>query len=216
MDGHGVALVRKELTGNFNNHGLSKEGARLLRRLVELCNEAERSYRNVNYVEADGSKAKADLLTTNIGAGVGISLALGDVTPLISAAVRIGRGYNNINKTKSRQLTSLIQAHNSRISNFFFNINSRKNDLLAEHDVHGNQIITPDMYRKFLKVLINENIAEREKGLVQISKDFPDFEAARFYLGALNFVSVFFEEAKANEKDPSCGQCICPWDWNCH
>ena len=92
LDGAGVKIVRDDLTGNLNDHGLSVNGKRLLRRLVQLCQEAEKSYKNVNYVEVDGSDAQAELLTENISTGVGISLAMGDVTPLIAAAVKIGRG----------------------------------------------------------------------------------------------------------------------------
>ena len=183
LDGRGVGIVRKELTENINDHGLSNENKRYLRRLVELCEEAERSYSNVNYVEVDGSEAKADLLVSNIGAGVGISLALGDVTPLIASAVRIGRGYSNINKTKSRQLQTLIQSHKARITNFLFTVNSFKNDLVAEKGVERNQIITPDSYRDFLKILIIEDYVEKLKKLEELNQKFPGFKAVQFYLG---------------------------------
>ena len=183
LDGRGVGLVRKELTENINDHGLSAEHKRYLRRLVELCEEAERSYSNVSYVEVDGSDAKADLLVSNIGAGVGISLALGDVTPLIASAVRIGRGYSNINKTKSRQLETLIQSHKARITNFLFNVNSFKNDLIAEKGVNRNQIITPESYRDFLKVLMVENYLEKLKKLEALHQKFPEFKAVQYYLG---------------------------------
>jgi len=183
LDGRGVGVVRKELTENINDHGLSNENKRYLRRLVELCEEAERSYSNVSYVEVDGSDAKADLLVSNIGAGVGISLALGDVTPLIASAVRIGRGYSNINKSKSRQLETLIQSHKARITNFLFNVNSFKNDLIAEKGVKRNQIITPEAYRSFLKVLMIEDYLEKLKKLEELNKNFPEFKAVQFYLG---------------------------------
>ncbi len=161
LDGRGVGVVRKELTENINDHRLSAENKRYLRRLVELCEEAERSYSNVSYVEVDGSDAKADLLVSNIGAGVGISLALGDVTPLIASAVRIGRGYSNINKSKSRQLETLIQSHKARITNFLFKVNSFKNDLIAEQGVKLNQIITPNAYRSFLQILMMEDTIKK-------------------------------------------------------
>ena len=183
LDGRGVGVVRKELTENINDHGLNAENKRYLRRLVELCEEAERSYSNVSYVEVDGSDAKADLLVSNIGAGVGISLALGDVTPLIASAVRIGRGYSNINKTKSRQLETLIQSHKARITNFLFNVNSFKNDLIAEKGVKANQIITPESYREFLKVLMIEDYLEKLKKLEELNQKFPEFRALQFYLG---------------------------------
>ena len=183
LDGRGVGLVRKELTENINDHGLSAENKRHLRRLIELCEEAERSYANVSYVEVDGSDAKADLLVSNIGAGVGVSLALGDVTPLIASAVRIGRGYSNINKSKSRQLETLIQSHKARITNFLFNVNSFKNDLIAEQGVKRNQIITPEAYRMFLKTLMEKDFLVKLKKLEELNQQFPEFRAVQFYLG---------------------------------
>ena len=195
LDGRGVGVVRKELVQNINDHGLSVENKRHLRRLVELCEEAERSYSNVSYVEVDGSDAKADLLVSNIGAGVGISLALGDVTPLISSAVRIGRGYNNINKEKSRQLNTLIQSHKARITDFLFSVNSFKNDLIAEQGVMRNQIITPDAYRTFLKVLMIEDYVEKVKKLEELNGKFPGFKAVQYYLGEEYLNSKNYEKA---------------------
>lgn len=182
LDGRGVGVVRKELVENINDHGLSNENKRYLRRLVELCEEAERSYSNVSYVEVDGSDAKADLLVSNIGAGVGISLALGDVTPLIASAVRIGRGYSSINTTKSRQLQTLIQSHKARINNFLFSVNSFKNDLIAEKGVKPNQIITPDGYRTFLKTLMIEDYLKKQKSLEELHIKFPEFKSVQYYL----------------------------------
>lgn len=182
LDGSGVGIVRKELVENINDHGLTSENKRYLRRLVELCEEAERSYSNVNFVEVDGSDAKADLLVSNVGAGVGISLALGDVTPLIASAVRIGRGYTNINKTKSRQLQTLIQSHKARITNFLFSVNSFKNDLIAEKGVKRKQIITPDAYRTFLKVLMIEDYVKKLKSLEELHIKFPEFKSVQYYL----------------------------------
>lgn len=182
LDGRGVGVVRKELVENINDHGLSNENKRYLRRLVELCEEAERSYSNVSYVEVDGSDAKADLLVSNIGAGVGISLALGDVTPLIASAVRIGRGYSSINTAKSRQLQTLIQSHKARINNFLFSVNSFKNDLIAEKGVKTNQIITPDGYRKFLQTLMIEDYLKKLKNLEELHEKFPEFKSVQFYL----------------------------------
>lgn len=182
LDGNGVGIVRKELVENINDHGLSNENKRYLRRLVELCEEAERSYSNVSYVEVDGSNAKADLLVSNLGAGVGISLALGDVTPLIASAVRIGRGYSNINKTKSRQLQTLIQSHKARITNFLFAVNSFKNDLIAEKGIERNHIITPAAYRLFLKILMIEDLSKKLKSLEELHVKFPEFKSAQYYL----------------------------------
>ena len=197
LDGRGVSLIRNELTGNFNDHGLSKEGQRLLRRLIELCEEGERGYRNVSFVEKDGSKSKAALLTTHIGTGVGVSLAFGDVTPLIASAIRIGRGYNNINRTKSRQLDVLIQAHQARITNFLFNVNSLKNDLIAEKKIPRNKIITPVQYRLFLRSLIEKDTTKRLEDLKDIAKSYPGFQAAWFYLAQTYFEKGELKQAGA-------------------
>ena len=37
LNGRGVGIVRKELTENINDHGLSNDNKRHLRRLIELC-----------------------------------------------------------------------------------------------------------------------------------------------------------------------------------
>jgi tetratricopeptide (TPR) repeat protein len=185
LDGAGVKIIRDDLTGNLNDHAISVDGKRLLRRLVQLCEEAENSYKNVTYVEADGSDAKADLLTENIGTGVGVSLAMGDVTPLIAAAVKIGTGYSAINKSKSRQLELLIQAHHARIGNFLFNVNSYKNDLIAEENVARNKIITPECYREFLKALGEESVNQRLKKIEALVERFPHFNTVKLYLAKL-------------------------------
>ncbi|MCH2206098.1 MAG: hypothetical protein MK132_09550 [Lentisphaerales bacterium] len=198
LDGAGVKIVRDDLTGNLNDHGLSVNGKRLLRRLVQLCQEAEKSYKNVSYVEVDGSDAQAELLTENISTGVGISLAMGDVTPLIAAAVKIGRGYNNINKAKSRQLELLIQAHKGRINNFLFNVNSHKNDLIAEKNVNKKLIITPDWYREFLQVLTLEDTQEKLKKLTELTESHPAFVTSRLYLAQLYFDIGSLAKAKGN------------------
>ena len=200
LDGAGVKIVRDDLSGNLNDHGLSVNGKRLLRRLVQLCEEAEKSYQNVSYVEVDGSDAQAALLTENISTGVGISLAMGDVTPLIAAAVKIGRGYNNINKSKSRQLDLLIQAHKARINNFLFNVNSHKNDLIAENNVDKKMIITPDWYRDFLKALTVEKAEEKLKLLNELSESHPDFVTSKLYLSQIYFEMGNTTEAKKHAK----------------
>lgn len=196
LDGAGVKIVRDDLSGNLNDHGLSLNGKRLLRRLVQLCEEADKSYQNVSYVEVDGSDAQAALLTQNISTGVGISLVMGDVTPLIAAAVKIGRGYNNINKEKSRQLDLLIQAHKGRINNFLFNVNSHKNDLIAENKVDKKKIITPEWYRDFLRALTGEKAEDKLKSLNELSEAHPEFVTSRLYLSQIHFELGNYAESK--------------------
>ena len=195
LEGEGVGIIKNELTGNFNSHGLSRTSQRLLRRLVALCEEAERGYNNVTYVKVDGSEAKASLLSNSLGLGVGASLALGDFTPLIGAAIRMGQGYSNINKEESRKLSMLIQSHQMRITNFLFNVNSWRNDLLAENKIAHIRFISPDVYREFFKVMRLAELAEKQNGLQKILEKHPSFMTARFYLAETYFQQKNWSEA---------------------
>jgi len=187
LEGKGVGAIKSELTGNFNDHGLSPEGKRLTRRLVALCEEAERSYKNVSYVKADGTQAKASLMTQGVGVGVGASLLFGDVSPLISSAIRIGRGYSSINRDESRKLALLIQAHEMRITNFLFNVNTWRNDLVAEKGIKVDTFITPSNYREFLKILAMRDLRAKQLRLQEIMKKNPAFTLSRFYLAETFF-----------------------------
>ena len=195
LEGEGVGIIKNELTGNFNNHGLSRTSQRLLRRLVALCEEAERGYKIVTYVKVDGSEAKASLLSNSLGLGVGASLALGDFTPLIGAAIRMGQGYSNINKDESRKLSMLIQSHQMRITNFLFNVNSWRNDLLAENKIAHKRFISPDVYRAFFKVMRLAELAGKQNGLQKILEKHPTFMTARFYLAETYFEQKNWSEA---------------------
>ena len=48
-----------------------------------------------------------------------------------------------------------------------------------------NLLITPDLYRNFIKTLIEKDIEKRRKNLLHIAKGHPQFKEAQFYLGEL-------------------------------
>ena len=110
----------------------------------------------------------------------------------------MAEGYNNINKAKSRQLELLIQAHKGRINNFLFNVNSHKNDLIAEENVDKQLIITPDWYREFLQALTLVDKKEKLKKLTELTEDHPEFVTSRLYLAQLHFELVEMPKAKVH------------------
>ena len=94
--------------------------------LSRICEEAEKSYRNITYINEDGSDASAKLWGENIGTGIGVSLAPGNLLPLIGAAANGIQGQVKIDKETNRELARVVDDHVSRIQNFLFEINSRK------------------------------------------------------------------------------------------
>lgn len=131
LDGHGFRVVRNELVNNVRTDGFQPETASLLRQLVLLCDEAERSLRSLKYVQEDAAEALRSLYVQNLGLAGATSIASGDPLPLLKAAASITGGQLKLHRERDRKLDVEVQNHRSRLANFLFALNVRRSDMQA-------------------------------------------------------------------------------------
>jgi tetratricopeptide (TPR) repeat protein len=182
LDGRGFILVRRELTDNVDLTGVSPETARIFRRLIEACSEAERTAKNIEYVGQDGKDATGEVWGTEIGEGIGASLALGNPLPLIMGAGSAIKGTIKIDKDNERKRSVLIQNFNDRLSQLHFDVNARRSDLTAEQGVDANQFLTKTVYDSFAEALHEKDAATRKAALLNVAESCPTFREAQYYL----------------------------------
>lgn len=182
LEGKGSAFVRKELVDNLNTSGLSKETISLLRQLIAVLDEAEKTLKSITYVQEDNSEESAEMWANSVGGAVGVSLAIGDPTPLIAGVVNGIRGQNKLDKEKNRTLTLFIQNHQSRITNFLFNVNLRRSELEETKNVNHNLFITKENYDAFKAALVMEDKSQKAAALNNCYSLCPNLREALYYL----------------------------------
>ncbi len=182
LDGRGFLLVRKELLDNINTAQLSKESNSLLRRLILICDEAEKTFRGISYIRQDDSEAKAEVFGYNIGYSSAQSIALGNPLPLLQGAINIISGVDKLDKQKNRQLDVIIQGYKSYLNNFLFEINTRRSDLSQEYGVTPSQFLTKEVYERFRNALLEDDNNKKLSILQSILSSSNNFREVSYYI----------------------------------
>lgn len=196
LEGKGSAFVRKELIDNLNTTGLSKETISLMRQLIAVLDEAEKTLKSITYIQEDNSQESAEMWANNIGGSVGMSIAIGDPTPLIGGVISGIRGQNKLNKEKNRTLNLFIQNHQSRITNFLFNVNLRRSELEETRNIDHKLFITKENYDAFKSALVMESRGQMAAALINCYSLCPNLRESLYYLFIVYHSDNNIEEAE--------------------
>lgn len=182
LQGRGFLIVRRELVDNVNTSGLSDDSKRLFRRLLDTCDHAETTLDSLGYVREDASEKWGQALGNSVGWSAGVSLATGDITPLLEGAAQLTRHGIRIEKEKSRELRVIVQSYLQLLSKVQFEVNSRRGDLVHENDVAPNLFITKSLYESFLLALATDDPSARASALQAVCTQCPSFREVQYYL----------------------------------
>ncbi|MGI6078641.1 MAG: tetratricopeptide repeat protein [Fastidiosipilaceae bacterium] len=182
LQGRGFLVVRQELINNVNTAGLLDDSKRLFRRLLDTCDHAETTLDSLGYVREDASEKWGQALGNNIGWSAGVSIAVGDVTPLIEGALKLTQQGVQIEKAKRRELNVIVQSYLQLLSKVQFEVNSRRGDLIHENNVAPNLFVTKSHYENFKEAMEVEDQAARVSALRTLCAQCPSFREAQYYL----------------------------------
>ena len=203
LEGKGSTFVRKELIDNLNTTGLSKETISLMRQLIAVLDEAEKTLKSITYIQEDNSQESAEMWANNIGGSVGMSIAIGDPTPLIGGVISGIRGQTKLNKEKNRTLNLFIQNHQSRITNFLFNVNLRRSELEDTRNIDHKLFITKENYDAFKLALVMTNRSQKAAALINCYSICPNLREALYYL-----LIVYDSDNNIEESEKYCQKLI--------
>jgi hypothetical protein len=111
LENRGFDVVRRELLDNINAAGLQPETMAMLRQLVMICDEAERSLSNLAGIKEDSAAETRALWWQNLGAYGATSVVTGDPLPLLQAAAGIVKGQQKVTLDKNRKIDAEIARH---------------------------------------------------------------------------------------------------------
>lgn len=181
LEGGGSATVRRELADNVNTAGISPDAMGLLRQLILLCDEVERTLRNRGYIEEDVAKAAKSLYLENLGTYGATSLMSGNPLPLLKAAAAIAKGRYTLSKERDRQVGMEVQNHRGRLANFLFELGVRRANLKSA-GVDDGAFVTQDGYGKLQEALAEADAGRRLAALSRCVAACPALREAVFCL----------------------------------
>lgn len=199
LDGRGFIVVRDQLVDEVDTHALSVESTRLFRRLKQACDDAEKRFRDCTYIQEDGAYAAGDVLGREIGHGVASSLVSGNALPLLIGAVRGLQGFHEIDAETNRALRIEIDSFKERLSDLLYDINSRRSELQAEHDVKPDMFITRSLAKALVSSQESAMAGDRSKERALLQKCLsicPNFRDARYALAESCYKSGQYGEAQ--------------------
>ncbi len=181
LEGGGSETVRRELVDNLNTSGINADAMGLLRQLVLVCDEAERTLRNRGYIEEDVAKAEKSLYLENLGTYGATSLLSGNPLPLLKAAAAIAKGRYTLSKEKDRQVGIEIQNHRGRLANFLFEVGVRRANLKSSGADDG-AFVTQEGYNALQDALAEPDAGKRLAALSRCVAACPALREAVFCL----------------------------------
>ncbi len=196
LENRGFDVVRRELLDNINAAGLQPETMAMLRQLVMICDEAERSLSNLVGIKEDSAAETRALWWQNLGAYGATSVATGDPLPLLQAAAGIVKGQQKVTLDKNRKIDAEIQNHRGRLVNFLFELNIRRSSAKAALGLDETEFLTKETYDALQRALLDQDPQGRMATLRQGAVKCPAFREGLYYLAAAHHAAGQFEEAE--------------------
>lgn len=184
LDGSGFLFVKRELTDNVKLSGVTEETRRLYRRLLEACNEAESTLRDMRYINEDWAKSIGNEFGQALGAGGVVAIFLGDPTPLLGGLVSATEKSMRTNDEANRALDTVRARFEDRISSIAFEANTRRGDFLSNESVDRRLFLTQSTYEDFRNALAASDASRQRVLLEKVIRECPGFREAYVYLAA--------------------------------
>lgn len=181
LEGGGSATVRRELADNVDTAGIRPDAMGLLRQLILLCDEVERTLRNRGYIEEDVAKAAKSLYLENLGTYGATSLVSGNPLPLLKAAAAIAKGRYTLSKERDRQVGLEVQNHRGRLANFLFELGVRRANLKSA-GVDDDAFVMQEGYGKLQEALAEPDAGRRLTALSHCVASCPALRESVFCL----------------------------------
>lgn len=186
LEGRGYVAVRRELSDNVNLAGLGPEDMMLLRQLVMVCNEVERTVQSAGYIEEDVAKETKALYLQNLGAYGASSIMSGNPLPLLQAAAAIVKGRYELSKERDRKLGIEIQNHRGRLANYLFELGVRRSTLKERAGVGEALFLGKEAYAQLQSALTEDDLRKRAELLTQCVAGCPASREALYCLAAVS------------------------------
>lgn len=196
LEHRGFDQVRKELVDNIDTSRLQPETMSMLRQLVMICDEAERTLGNMTNIKEDSAAETRSLWWKNLGTYGATSVATGDPLPLLQAAAGIVGGREKAKTEKNRKLEAETQNHRGRLTNFLFELNIRRSSTKAVSGVDEGEFLTKETYDALQRALQDQNPRTRLATLRQCVGRCPAFREGLYYLAAAYHAANQFNEAE--------------------
>ena len=196
LEHRGFDKVRKELVDNIDTAGLQPETMSLLRQLIMICDEAERTLGTMGNIKVDSAAETRSLWWKNLGTYGATSVATSDPLPLLQAAAAIVGGREKAKEEKNRKLESETQNHRGRLTNFLFELNIRRSSAKAALGVAEDEFLTKETYDALQHGLQDQNPRTRLATLRKCVGRCPTFREGLYYLAAAYHAMNQFNEAE--------------------
>lgn len=182
LEGRGFVAVRRELADNINLAGLSPDAMLLLRQLILVCDEVERTVKNTGYIDEDMAGATKALYLQNLGTYGASSIMSGNPLPLLQAAAAIVKGRYVLSKEKDRQMGIEIQNHRGRLANYLFELGVRRATIKAVAGVGDEVFMGKQAYDQLQEALAEPDLCRRAAMLSHCVAAYPASREAVYCL----------------------------------